>query len=158
MKHSSSRDTIRPSASRDIPCVLRNPKVNLPFCTARRHFVVQLSKRQEFSAQKMGPPNCFNGSCPVGHQLPLDPAPRPRKSANLRQPKIRRVQVSFARTQEPVTYVCLQPYTTSPRLHIVLLTSILTFKHRASCILGQAVRYSPENAFYIFNQQIYLII
>ena len=35
---------------------------------------------------------------------------------------------------------------------------ILTFRHRASCILGQAFRYSPENAFYIFNQQIYFII
>ena len=32
---------------------------------------------------------------------------------------------------------------------------ILTFRHRASCILGQAFHYSPENAFYIFNQQIY---
>ena len=27
----------------------------------------------------------------------------------------------------------------------------LTFRHRASCILGQAFHYSPENAFYIFN-------
>ena len=35
---------------------------------------------------------------------------------------------------------------------------ILTFRHRASCILGQAFHYSPENAFYIFNQQIYFII
>ena len=34
----------------------------------------------------------------------------------------------------------------------------LTFKHRASCILGQAFHYSPENAFYIFNQHIYFII
>ena len=34
----------------------------------------------------------------------------------------------------------------------------LTFRHRASCILGQAFRYSPENAFYIFNQQIHFII
>ena len=34
----------------------------------------------------------------------------------------------------------------------------LTFRHRASCILGQVFRYSPENAFYIFNQQIYFII
>ena len=34
----------------------------------------------------------------------------------------------------------------------------LTFRQRASCILGQAFRYSPENAFYIFNQQIYFII
>ena len=36
--------------------------------------------------------------------------------------------------------------------------SVLTFRHRASCILGQAFHYSPENAFYVFNQQIYLII
>ena len=28
----------------------------------------------------------------------------------------------------------------------------LTFRHRASYILGQAFRYSPENVFYIFNQ------
>ena len=34
----------------------------------------------------------------------------------------------------------------------------LTFRHRASCILGQAFHYSPENVFYIFNQQIYFII
>ena len=34
----------------------------------------------------------------------------------------------------------------------------LTFRHRASCILGQPFHYSPENAFYIFNQQIYFII
>ena len=34
----------------------------------------------------------------------------------------------------------------------------LTFRHCASCILGQAFRYSPEKAFYIFNQQIYFII
>ena len=32
--------------------------------------------------------------------------------------------------------------------------SALTFRHRAFCILGQAFHYSPENAFYIFNQQI----
>ena len=36
--------------------------------------------------------------------------------------------------------------------------NLLTFRHRASCILGQAFHYSPENAFYIFNQQIYFII
>ena len=34
----------------------------------------------------------------------------------------------------------------------------LNFRHRAFSILGQAFRYSPENAFYIFNQQIYFII
>ena len=36
--------------------------------------------------------------------------------------------------------------------------SELTFRHRASSIQGQAFRCSPENAFYIFNQQIYFII
>ena len=34
----------------------------------------------------------------------------------------------------------------------------LNFRHRASFIQGKAFRYSPENAFYIFNQQIYFII
>ena len=34
----------------------------------------------------------------------------------------------------------------------------LTFRHRASCIQRQAFLFSPENAFYIFNQQIYFII
>ena len=36
--------------------------------------------------------------------------------------------------------------------------SELTFRHRASSVYGQAFRYSPENAFYINNQQIYFII
>ena len=35
---------------------------------------------------------------------------------------------------------------------------ILTFRHRASSILGQAFHYSTENSFYICNQQIYFII
>jgi len=35
--------------------------------------------------------------------------------------------------------------------------NLLTFRPRASCILGQAFHYSPEKAFYIFNQQIYFI-
>ena len=48
-------------------------------------------------------------------------------------------------------------------IHVVLTTNSvciirLTFRHRASCILGQAFHYSPENTFYIFNQQIYFII
>jgi hypothetical protein len=34
----------------------------------------------------------------------------------------------------------------------------LTFRHRASSILGQAFRYSPEITFYIFNQKIHFII
>jgi len=36
----------------------------------------------------------------------------------------------------------------------------LLFNLQAPCFLyiGQAFRYSPENAFYIFNQQIYFII
>jgi len=36
--------------------------------------------------------------------------------------------------------------------------NVLTFRHRAYCILGQTFHYSLENAFYIFNQQIYFII
>ena len=34
----------------------------------------------------------------------------------------------------------------------------LIVRNRASCVLGQAFHYSPVNAFYIFNQQIYFII
>jgi len=34
----------------------------------------------------------------------------------------------------------------------------LTFGHHESCILGQAFHQYPENAFYIFNQQICFII
>ena len=30
------------------------------------------------------------------------------------------------------------------------LRPLLTFRHRASCILGQSFRYSPENAFYVY--------
>ena len=41
---------------------------------------------------------------------------------------------------------------------VTIPDAVLTFRHRASCILGQAFHYSPENAFYIFNQQIYFII
>jgi len=33
----------------------------------------------------------------------------------------------------------------------------LNFSPRMSSILGQAFRYTPENAFYIINQQIYFI-
>ena len=43
-------------------------------------------------------------------------------------------------------------------LYVLVLFMPLTFRHLASCILGQAFQYSPENAFYIFNQQIYFII
>ena len=40
---------------------------------------------------------------------------------------------------------------------VCMVTGLLTFRHRASCILGQAFHYSPENALYILNRQIYLI-
>ena len=43
-------------------------------------------------------------------------------------------------------------------LHSLAIVSSLTFRHRASCMLGQAFHYSPENAFYIYNQHIYFII
>ena len=54
-----------------------------------------------------------------------------------------------------------------PGLYRVSFTSAFSFctlwvklNLQAPCVLyiGQAFRYSPENAFYIFNQQIYLII
>jgi hypothetical protein len=125
MKNSPSRDTIKLSASRDIPCILRNPNLICHFVQHGVNSWFRNRNVQEFSALKIGPPNCLNGSCPTGHQLPLDLAPHPRKSANLRQPKTRRVEVSFACTQEPVTCVCPQPYTSSPCLHIALWTSIL---------------------------------
>jgi hypothetical protein len=35
---------------------------------------------------------------------------------------------------------------------------MLNFRHRESSLLGLAFHYSSENAFYIFNQQIYFII
>jgi len=41
---------------------------------------------------------------------------------------------------------------------VVCVSGYLTFRHRASCILGQVFHHSPANAFYIFNQQIYFII
>jgi hypothetical protein len=44
------------------------------------------------------------------------------------------------------------------RTHACTVPCSLTFRHRASFILGQAFRFSPENTFYIFNQQIYFII
>ena len=46
----------------------------------------------------------------------------------------------------------------SPFLSNSAWKTALTFRHRASCILGQVFHYSPENAFYIFNQHIYFII
>jgi hypothetical protein len=50
----------------------------------------------------------------------------------------------------------LQPYDS---YHLISEQHVkLTFRHRASCILGQVFHYSPENALYIFNQQIYFII
>ena len=44
------------------------------------------------------------------------------------------------------------------KYEVSLFHCALTFRHRVSSILGQAFRYSLENAFYIFNQQIYFII
>ena len=83
--HSPFRDAIRPSPSRDIPCVLRKPKVNLPFLVQRgvtSWFNCRIV--QVFLALKEGTPKFLNASGPFGHQLPLDPAPHPRKTAALR--------------------------------------------------------------------------
>ena len=41
--------------------------------------------------------------------------------------------------------------------NFLIMLHVLTFRHRASCILGKAFHYYPENAFYIFNQQINFI-
>ena len=43
-------------------------------------------------------------------------------------------------------------------VNMVPFSLLLTFRHRTSCILGQAFHCSPENAFYIFSKQIYFII
>jgi len=53
----------------------------------------------------------------------------------------------------PTYFIITIPYFTCPHIW-------LTFRHHAPSILyiGQAYRYSPEYAFYIFSQQIYLII
>ena len=45
-----------------------------------------------------------------------------------------------------------------PNWAVALQKKELNFSHRAACILRQAFHCSPENAFYIFNQQIYFII
>ena len=57
-------------------------------------------------------------------------------------------------------FLFISPFIVPPVLlqTISTLRSLLTFRHRASCIQEQALHYSPENAFYIFNQQIYFII
>jgi len=58
------------------------------------------------------------------------------------------------------TWLLLGPVV--PRVTLLLIMScierMLTFRHRASSTLEQAFRYYTENAFYIFNQQIYFII
>ena len=59
----------------------------------------------------------------------------------------------------PITYRRLLKVLCPVRRPITTLDCVLlTFRHRASFILGQAFHYSPENPFYIFNQQIYFII
>ena len=64
----------------------------------------------------------------------------------------------FAFTVLPSYFVLLcQPAVLCPAIKISTKTN-LNFRHRASCILGQAFHYTPENAFYMFNQQIYFII
>ena len=75
-------------------------------------------------------------------------------------PKPSTLMSSGSKKKEP-RYVCLSEASsggTMPSDFSSWNLWVLTFRHRASCILGQAFRYSPENAFYIFNQQIYFII
>ena len=66
----------------------------------------------------------------------------------------------FLRLSMTVKGIGWPSHTTIPDIQFqrCLEPRCLTFRHRASCILGQAFRYSPENAFYLFNQQIYFII
>ena len=54
----------------------------------------------------------------------------------------------------PVWYFCLNTLRTELLNCLNARSRGLIFRHRAFCIQGQAFRYSPENAFYIFNQQI----
>jgi hypothetical protein len=78
----------------------------------------------------MGPPNSLNGSCPIGHQLPLDPAPYPRKVQTCDNLKLAewksRLYVHKSRSLMSVSHI----HTSSSCLHIVLLTAILiSFYH-----------------------------
>ena len=52
---------------------------------------------------------------------------------------------------------CLLSATTRQAKALSGIFACLTFRHRA-LYKGQALRYFPENAFYIFNQHIYFII
>ena len=69
---------------------------------------------------------------------------------------------SFSRTQynsnTPCTVALFNTLRTGLLNCLNARSRALNFKHRASGIKGQTFRYSPENAFYIFNQQIYFII
>ena len=65
-------------------------------------------------------------------------------------------QVSYMQCQRFCSVVRLTHSDTLPPN--VNLSLCLTFRHRESCILGQAFHYCPENAFYVFNQPIYFII
>ena len=89
----------------------------------------------------------------VHHELQIQsPSPEPKASQwedrvhlaelwhNLNKLQLQVSESTFMRVQVPELWLCR-----------------LTFRHHASSILGQAFHYSPENAFYIFNQQIYFI-
>ena len=67
-----------------------------------------------------------------------------------------RFSIGNAKAEGNMTKLLVQDSVTVTQT-VVCATS-LTFRHRASSILGQAFHYSPENAFYILNQQIYFII
>jgi hypothetical protein len=59
-----------------------------------------------------------------------------------------------------VCYLCMNVYEWNQEImkSSKEICSALTFRYLMSCILGHAFHYSPENASYIFNQQIYFII
>jgi len=54
-------------------------------------------------------------------------------------------------------FTCPVPYRTASKQQVTGRPTCLTFRHRASCLLGQAFHYSPENAFiYLINKYISL--
>ena len=57
-------------------------------------------------------------------------------------------------------HLFIRIFVLTPRTNLHHVPIRARFNLQAPCVLyvGQAFRYSPQNAFYIFNQQIYFII
>ena len=87
--------------------------------------------------ERVVPSNCGQRVCPAGYG-----------GAHCEQLQVDKVRFVSKTMEEEI------PHTSG----MFVRCCTLTFRHRVSCILGQAFHCSPENAFYIFNQQIYFII